>query len=152
MDPIDREQVEDVYDSEDFPVLLGLAKIELADGPTVMLSHDLARRLTRPEDAVRRSLARLQRGGLVEGEDKPSLDGGFFLARGLTAEGLREVGAWRRAQGLRKVLEEEAGRLEASQPDKAGKLRVILDEFEDVGTTITAKVVAEMIKWMATGH
>jgi hypothetical protein len=151
-----RERVADVYVAEDYPVLLAVARIELDEGPTVILSHDLARRIDRPDDAVRRSLVRLFRGGMVEGEDKAFMGGGgFFLVRGLTERGLREVGAWPReeslAAGLRHILEAEASKLQLSEPQKAGKVRAILDELEDLGTSFTAKLSAELIKWMATG-
>lgn len=152
-----RERVADVYLAEDYPVLLGLAKVELTEGPTAIMGGELARRLGLQDDSVRRSLVRLLRGGLIEGEDTPTMGGGgFFLARGLTAEGLREVGAWPReeslAEGLREVLLAEASRLQPSEPEKAGKVRAVLDEIEDLGTSFMAKLAAEMIKWQVTGH
>lgn len=152
-----REHLGDVYATQDYPVLIGYDKIELAEGSTSMLSMELARRLQRPDAEVRMSLVRLCRGGLVDGEDHLQMGGGgFFTVRGLTAEGLREVGAWPRAEtltdGLRWALEEEAGRLQASEPEKAGKIRAVLDELEDLGTSFTAKLGAELIKWMATGQ
>lgn len=162
MESRDRERVADVYASEDYPVLLAVAKIELtADGPVKVIAGTasdapkppLAERVGRSVDAVNRSLLRLLRGGLIEGRVGTT---GMVLATGLTVEGLREVGAWPRAQslaqGLRLVLQEEAQRLERSEPEKASRVKVVLEQLEDLGTSFTAKLSAELIKWMATGH
>ncbi|SRR6266851_4186684 len=146
-----RDRVQDVYFTEDYPVLLSIAQWELSEHvEPILRSERIAERLGRSHQAVTTAIGRLFRGGYVEVAG-PLLDQtDYYIVRRLTPSGLREVGAWPTpgdlADAFKKVIEHEAMEAETTDPEKGKKLRQILETAEDLGTSFLAKVTAELIK------
>jgi len=132
------QRVPDVYFTQDYPVLVAIARWELS------------KTLGRSHEAVTAAIGRLHRGGYVAVVG-PLLDQkDYFIVKQLTPTGLREVGAWPNATDLadtfKRVLEREAAEADRTDPEKGKKLHQILDTARDLGTSFLAKVTADLIK------
>jgi len=145
------ERVADLYFTVDFPALLAIARWELGE-PTqsILRPEALAETLGRTNDEAMASIGRLFRGGYIEAYPLGLDQTDYYLVKRLTSAGLREVGAWPNATDLadafKKVIQREANEADKAEPEKGRKLHQLLDVAEDLGTSVVAKVAAELIK------
>lgn len=144
----------EIYYSRDYPVLLAIARWEAAGRPDRHLRPEtIAKQLEKPLDEIIQSTGRLYHTGLIDAADASSSDGDYFMVLRLTGVGLEESGLYPRpadlSAALREVLEREAQATEKSDPERSRKIRAALDAISDVGTSLLAKVAAELVKSLA---
>jgi hypothetical protein len=155
MDPSDREH--DLYFSRDFPVLAAIARWEAAGRANRYLrAETIAEEVERPVEEVIQSLGRLFHASLVDAAELSSHDGEDYMVKRLTRAGLEESGLWPKpanlAIALREALEREVQATARTDPGRSQKMKMILDELGDLGTTFAAKLAAELLKILSGGH
>jgi hypothetical protein len=142
----------DVYYSQDYAVLIEIAKAEL-DAQAQALPPQperLAELLGRSLVEVCASAARLRAAGYIQGD--PVMRGikDYLIITGVTTLGLREVGAYPRpadlADRLQRFLDAEAAEAERTDLERGQKIRRVARSLTEVGTTFAAKFAAEMAK------
>ena len=78
------------------------------------------------------------------------------MVRRLTGAGLQESGLWPKptdlAAALRQVLEREAQVVERTDPERGLKMRRVLDEIGELGTSFAAKLAIELLRYVSGGH
>jgi hypothetical protein len=142
----------DVYFSQDYPILLAIARAEL-DAQAQALPpqpEQLAEALGRPLVDICASVARLRDAGFLEGTGVMRGIKDYLLITRITTEGLREVGAYPKttdlADRLQRFLDAEAEAVERTDPERGRKIRRAAQTLTEVGTTFAAKFAAEMVK------
>ncbi len=142
----------DVYFSQDYPVLLAIARAELdaqAQAPPPQ-PEQLAEILGRPLVDVCASVGRLRDAGFVDGTAVMRGIKDYLLISRITIKGLREVGAYPKptdlADRLQRFLDAEAAAAERTDPERGHKIRRAAQALTEVGTTFAAKFAAEMAK------
>ncbi len=74
----------------------------------------------------------------------------YYLISGVTTRGLCEVGAYHNsvdlANRLQRVLAAEAAEAERTDPEKGRRIRQLAQGLTEIGTTVAAKLGAEMLK------
>jgi len=148
---IPKDRVPDVYFSEDYPVLLAIARWDLDESPQSILRPEvLATRLGQTNDVVMASIGRLFRGGYIEAHPLGLDQTDYYMVKRLTPVGLREVGAWPNvadlANAFKNVIEREAIEAEKTDPANGKKLRQLLGIVEELGVSYAAKVTVELAK------
>ncbi|HEY8864711.1 MAG TPA: hypothetical protein VIO37_11140 [Candidatus Dormibacteraeota bacterium] len=155
MDPSDR--IDNIYFSQDFPVLAAIARWEGAGRPDQHLRPEtIAEQMGRPLDEVIQSIGRLYHSGLVDAADATTFGGEDYMVRRLTGAGLQESGLWPKpadlATALHQVLEREVHVTARTDPERSRKMQVILDTLSDLGAAFAAKFAADLLKILTGGH
>ncbi|HEY8842136.1 MAG TPA: hypothetical protein VIO80_16080 [Candidatus Dormibacteraeota bacterium] len=149
--------VNDIYFSRDFPVLAAIARWEAGGRANGHLRPEtIAEEIGQPLDQVIQSIGRLFHSGLVDAADVTTFGGEDYMVRRLTGAGLQESGLWPKptdlAAALRQVLEREAQVVERTDPERGLKMRRVLDEIGELGTSFAAKLAIELLKYVSGGH
>lgn len=149
--------VNEIYFSRDFPVLVAIARWEAGGRANGHLRPEtIAEEIGQPLDQVTQSIGRLFHDGLVDAADATTFGGEDYMVRRLTGAGLQESGLWPRpadlAAALRQVFEREAQVVERTDPERGQKMRRLLDEIGDLGTSFAAKLAIELLKYVSSGH
>jgi len=148
------DQVRDSWSHYDYPVLKAIARrAEDSDAYMQFMSDNLLDEMVSPDRVderfkFERALVRLTKGGYIEslspmwGKPYP------MHVTGITERGLRAVGAWPSPDSvvddLLGRLEEQANKIEVSQPEKSKRLKEVVGFLATGAREVFVSVVGDV--------